>query len=146
MKEKWTEMPKALQRQVLFRIGGGGLFLLLLLLIMESYRDLYLLLPCILCMFWLLGSALWLFLQAAERNYICLQGPCVHIDTAGFRTRVGAVHLELEPGTVIVPVIYRIRRLSAGHRVGVFVPQTTPVYERDGIYIIGNYYAMEVRR
>ena len=85
MKEKWTKMPKALQRQALSRFAGGGLFLLLLLLIMESYRDLYLLLPCILCMFWLLGSALWLFLQAAEGNYMRLQGQCVRIDRAGFR-------------------------------------------------------------
>lgn len=146
MKEKWTEMPKALQRQVLFRIGGGGLFLLVLLLIMESYRDFYLLLPCILCMFWLLGSALWLFLQAAEGNYMRLQGTCVHIDTAGVRKRVRAVHLTMEQGTVKVPVRYRISRLSEGDTVAVYVAENTPVYERHGIYIIGNYYAMEVRR
>lgn len=146
MKEKWTKMPQALQRQVLFRFAGGGLFLLLLLLIMKSYRDLYLLLPSILCMFWLLGSALWLFLQAAEGNYMRLQGQCVRIDRAGFRKRVRAVHLALEQGTVKVPVRYRISRLSEGDTVVVYVAENTPVYERAGIYIIGNYYAMEIRR
>lgn len=146
MKEKWIKMPKALQRQVLFRSGGGGLFLMILLFLMTGNRDLYLLLPCVLCMFWLAGSGLWLFLQAAGGNYMRLQGQCIRIDTSGLRKRVHAVHLALEQGTVKIPVRYRINRLSEGDIIVVYVAEKTPVYERDGEYIIGNYYAMEIRR
>ena len=146
MKEKWVKMPKALQRQVLFRSGGGGLFLMILLFLITGSRDLYLLLPCVLCMFWLAGSGFWLFLQAAEGNYMRLQGQCIRIDTAGLRKRVHAVHLALEQGTVKIPVRYRINRLSEGDIIVVYVAEKTPVYERDGEYIIGNYYAMEIRR
>lgn len=56
MKEKWIKMPQALQRQVLFRYGGGGLFLVILLFLLTGSRDLFLLLPCISCMIWLAGS------------------------------------------------------------------------------------------
>ena len=146
MKEKWIKMPKALQRQVLFRSGGGGLFLMILLFLITGSRDLYLLLPCVLCMFWLAGSGFWLFLQAAEGNYMRLQGQCIRIDMAGLRKRVRAVHLALEQGTVKIPVRYRISRLSEGDIIVVYVAEETPVYERDGEYIIGNYYAMEIRR
>ena len=146
MKEKWVKMPKALQRQVLFRSGGGGLFLMILLFLITGSRDLYLLLPCVLCMFWLAGSGFWLFLQAAEGNYMRLQGQCIRIDMAGLRKRVRAVHLALEQGTVKIPVRYRISRLSEGDIIVVYVAEETPVYERDGEYIIGNYYAMEIRR
>lgn len=146
MKEKWIKMPKALQRQVLFRSGGGGLFLMILLFLMTGSRDLYLLLPCVLCMIWLAGSGFWLFLQAAEGNYMRLQGQCIRIDTSGLRKRVQAVHLALEQGTVKIPVRYRISRLSEGDTIVIYVAERTPVYERDGEYIIGNYYAMAIHR
>lgn len=146
MKAKWIKMPKALQRQVLFRSGGGGLFLMILLFLMTGSRDLYLLLPCILCMIWLAGSGFWLFLQAAGGNYMRLQGQCIRIDTAGLRKWVRAVHLALEQGTVKIPVRYRISRLSEGDTIVIYVAEKTPVYERGGEYIIGNYYAMEIRR
>lgn len=146
MKEKWIKMPKALQRQVLFRSGGGGLFLMMLLFLMTGSRDLYLLLPCVLCMIWLAGSGFWLFLQAAEGNYMRLQGQCIRIDTSGLRKRVQAVHLALEQGTVKIPVRYRISKLSEGDTIVVYVAEKTPVYERDGEYIIGNYYAMAIHR
>lgn len=146
VKEKWIKMPKALQRQVLFRSGSGGLFLMILLFLMTGNRDLYLLLPCVLCMFWLAGSGFWLFLQAAGGNYMRLQGQCIRIDTSGLRKRVHAVHLALEQGTVKIPVRYRISRLSEGDTIVIYVAERTPVYERGGEYIIGNYYAMEIRR
>lgn len=146
MKEKWIKMPKALQKQVLFRSGGVGVFLLILLFLMTGSRDLYLLLPCVLCISWLAGSGFWLFLQASEGNYMLLQGQCVRIETAGLRKRVHAVYLALEQGTVKIPVRYRISRLTEGDTIAVYVAEKTPVYERDGIYIIGNYYAMEIRR
>lgn len=119
---------------------------MILLFLITGSRDLYLLLPCVLCMFWLAGSGFWLFLQAAEGNYMRLQGQCIRIDTAGLRKRVHAVHLALEQGTVKIPVRYRINRLSEGDIIVVYVAEKTPVYERGGEYIIGNYYAMEIRR
>ena len=146
MKEKWIKMPKALQRQVLFRSGGGGLFLMILLFLMTGSRDLYLLLPCVLCMIWLAGSGFWLFLQAAGGNYMCLQGQCIRIDTSGLRKRVRAVHLALEQGTVKIPVRYRISKLSEGDTVSIYLAEKTPVFERDDTYIISSYYAMEIQR
>lgn len=146
MKEKWIKVPKALRRQVLFRYGGGGLFLMILLFLMTGSRDLYLLLPCILCIFWLAGSGFWLFLQAAEGNYMRLQGQCIRIDTSGLRKRVRAVHLALEQGTVKIPVRYRISKLSEGDTVSIYLAEKTPVFERDDTYIISSYYAMEIQR
>jgi hypothetical protein len=47
---------------------------------------------------------------------------------------------------VKIPVRYRISRLSEGDTIVIYVAERTPVYERGGEYIIGNYYAMEIRR
>ncbi len=97
-------------------------------------------------MYVLAGSGFWLFLQEAGRNYMRLQGQCIRIDTEGLRKRVQAVHLALEQGNVKILVRYRISKLSEGDTIVVYVAEKTPVYERDGEYIIGNYYAMEIRR
>lgn len=119
---------------------------MILLFLMTGSRDLYLLLPCVLCMIWLAGSGFWLFLQAAGGNYMCLQGQCIRIDTSGLRKRVRAVHLALEQGTVKIPVRYRISKLSEGDTVSIYLAEKTPVFERDDTYIISSYYAMEIQR
>ena len=75
-----------------------------------------------------------------------LQGECIRMETVGIRKRICSVHLALEQGIVKIPVRQRIKRLSEGDTVGIYVAEKTPVYERDGIYIIGSYYAMEVQR
>ena len=77
---------------------------------------------------------------------MCIRDRCIRIDTSGLRKRVHAVHLALEQGTVKIPVRYRISRLSEGDTIVIYVAERTPVYERGGEYIIGNYYAMEIRR
>lgn len=76
---------------------------------------------------------------------MCLQGQCIRIDTSGLRKQVKAVHLALEQGIVKIPVRQRIRRLSEGDTVSIYVAEKTPVYERDGLYIISSYYAMEIQ-
>lgn len=74
-----------------------------------------------------------------------LQGECIRLETIGIRKRVRSVHLALEQGIVKIPVRQRIRRLSEGDTVNIYVAEKTPVYERDGIYIISSYYAMEIQ-
>ena len=75
-----------------------------------------------------------------------LQGECIHLETIGIRKRVRSIYLALEQGMVKIPVRQRIRRLSEGDTVSIYVAEKTPVYERDGLYIISSYYAIEIRR
>ena len=145
VRKRFGQMPQVLQRQVLFRSGGSILFWILFLIIWGSFRDIYLMLPCLLLAVYLTGSSLWLFHQSAEGNYMHLQGECIRLETVGIRKRVRSVHLELEQGIVKIPVRQRIRRLSKGDTVSIYVAEKTPVYERDGIYTISSYYAMEVQ-
>lgn len=145
MKEKWIKMPKALQRQVLFRSGASVLFWLLFIIILSCFRDIYLVLPCLLLACYLTGSSVWLFFQSVAGNYMHLQGECIRLETIGIRKRVRSIHLALEQGIVKIPVRQRIRRFSEGDTVSIYVAEKTPVYERDGLYIISSYYAMEIQ-
>lgn len=145
MRKKFGQMPQVLQKQVLFRSGSSVLFWLLFIVIMTSFRDIYLMLPCLLLAGYLMGSSIWLFYQSAAGNYMHLQGECIRLETVGIRKRVRSVHLALEQGIVKITVRQRIRRLSEGDTVSIYVAEKTPVYERDGIYTISSYYAMEFR-
>lgn len=138
-------MPQALQRQVLFRSGGSVLSWLVFLIIGASFRDVYLMLPCLLLAGYLTGSSIWLFYQSAAGNYMHLQGECIRLETVGIRKRVRSLHLAMEQGIVKIPVRQRIKKLSEGDTVSIYVAEKTPVYERDGIYTISSYYAVEVQ-
>lgn len=140
------KLPEVLQRQVIFRLGGGILFLFLLVVIWISMGDLYLVLPCLLCGGYLLGGGIWLFYHALAGNYIRLQGECCKIETTGLRRRIRYIYLALEKGIVKVTMRQRIRKLSEGEIVILYVSEQTPVYEKDGVYIINNYYAMEFQQ
>lgn len=138
-------MPQALQRQVLFRSGGSVLSWIVFLIIGASFRDVYLMLPCLLLAGYLTGNSIWLFYQSAVGNYMHLQGECIRLETVGIRKRVCSLHLALEQGIVKIPVRQRIKKLSEGDTVSIYVAEKTPVYERDGIYTISSYYAVEVQ-
>lgn len=145
MRERFGKLPQALQKQVLFRSGASALFWLLFIIILISFRDIYLLLPCLLLAGYLIGSSIWLFYQSVAGNYMHLQGKCIRLETIGIRKKVRSIHLALEQGIVKIPVRQRIRRLSEGDTVSIYVAEKTPVYEQDGLYIIGSYYAMEIQ-
>ena len=74
-----------------------------------------------------------------------LQGECVQIETTGLRKRIRFIYLALEQGIVKVSVRHRIRKLVEGDIVTIYVAEQTPVYEKEGVYIISSYYALETR-
>lgn len=47
MKEKFMALPEALQKQLIIRFGAGSVFLILTILILVLYKDVYLLIPCL---------------------------------------------------------------------------------------------------
>lgn len=72
MRERFGKLPQALQKQVLFRSVGSALFWSLFIIILISFRDIYLLLPCLLLAGYLTGSSIWLFFQSVAGNYMHL--------------------------------------------------------------------------
>lgn len=145
MKEKFRNIPTALQRQIVFRGMGGLLFFILSMILLGSVRDWYLIFPCFLCGVFLLISGFWLLYQSVKGNYMRLQGECTRIETVGLRRRIRFIYFILEEGVVKIPVQHRIRKLTEGDIVTIYVAEKTPVYEKDGMYIISSYYAMEIR-
>ena len=81
--------------------------------------------------------------------YISVSGTCVQVETTAIRKRVKSLTLEYEeevPRLLTVSIHERIKRLNVGDTVTIYLSEKTPVYSRDGAYLIYGYYAVEIRK
>lgn len=146
MRGQLKQLPEAIRKQVLLRFGMGLAFLVLFLIISLCFLDLYLSLPCLLFAGFLIVSGGWLFYNGLTRRYIRLDGICSQIETTGIQKRIRYIYVILEQHIVKIPVRQRIKKLTAGDTVIIYLSDKEPVYEQDNGYMICNYYALEIRK
>ena len=144
MKGKCKKLPEALKKQVLLRSGGSAVFFLLFLYFLWSAGDAYMLFPCFLFFCVVTGNGIWFFSRCVYGQYVRLQGECIRTEAAGFRKRIRSFYLAYETGVVKVPVKSRIRNLREGDMVSVYIADNAPVYEKEGVFLVGDYYALEI--
>ena len=90
-----------------------------------------------------------LFYTCIRGDYISVSGTCVQVETTAIRKRVKSLTLEYEeevPRLLTVSIHERIKRLNVGDTVTIYLSEKTPVYSRDGAYLIYGYYAVEIRK
>lgn len=59
---------------------------------------------------------------------------------------IQSLHEEEEPRLLTVSIRERMKRLSVGDTVIIYLSEKTPVYSRDGAYLLYGYYAVEIRK
>ena len=139
MKERFYELPAPLQKQIAIRIVGGAVFLLLFVIILLGFRDFYFSLPCLLLSGFLLINGIRLCYNSFAGNYMCIQGTCEKIETVG-------IWVQLEGNVVKIPIRQRMKVLSIGDTVIIYLSDKTPVYEHEGNYMICSYYALGIEK
>lgn len=145
MKDKFKNLPEALQWQILSRFAGGVGFLLLFIVIVIFYRNVYLLLPSLFFMTLLIVSGAVLLYNSIKGNYVNVAGICENIEVTGIRRRVKKITIKLEENSLTISVRHRIKKLKVGDTVIVYLSVKTPVYPTANGYDTFNYYAMEIR-
>ena len=109
----------------------------------------YLFLPCLLFAGFFIVNALRLLYTCIRGDYISVSGTCVQVETTAIRKRIKSLTLEYEeeePRLLTVSIRERMKRLSVGDTVTIYLSEKTPVYSRDGAYLIYGYYAVEIRK
>ena len=139
MKERFYELPAPLQKQIAIRIVGGAVFLLLFVIILLGFRDFYFSLPCLL----LSG---FLLINGIRLCYNSFAGNCEKIETVGLRKRTKGIWVQLEGNVVKIPIRQRMKVLSIGDTVIIYLSDKTPVYEHEGNYMICSYYALGIEK
>lgn len=142
MKEKFKLIPYPLQRQILIRLGGAGLGLLMLTLVLAYRGDWRFFIPCIALTGVCAGSALLLYLQCIDDRYVIIEGICTEIEKSPLRRRVKAIYIRTAEHDVKLLNARRIKNLSVGNQLMVYVNEKTAVYEMDGCKVLCSYLAL----
>lgn len=145
MKQKFKELAAVLQRQILTRLIFGGFLILLFVILICTTRDLILSLPCIVLGGYLVFNGVRFFYHCATGQVIAVTGKCVQIEHSKIRKRAKVVHIKTADKEISVPLRKRIRGLTIGVSLTLYIPEKARIYERDGKYIASSYYAVEMK-
>ena len=146
MINQFKDIPAALQKQIILRLGLGMLALFLFAIISIYYRSLYLSLPCFLLSAVLFSYGGILFYNCIKQSYLILQGVCVDVFTTRVRRRIKSITLMIGEKNLKLPIQKRVQTIKEGDTVTVYLSEKTPVYEDGGSYIVYSCYALEVRK
>ena len=149
MKDKFKQLPKALQKQIIMRFALAILFSVLFVIILLVHGDTYLYIPFLLFAGFLIANTTLFQYNSLNGNFVSVSGICTHIDATLFRNRIKSITLEYEGDKtkqLTITVKERMKRVKIGDTVTVYLSDKTPVYTCDGEYWINSYYAIEIRK
>ena len=142
MKKAFLEIPRPLQKQILLRLLGAVLGLFLLILFLIVYKDWRFWIPCVILTVMCLASAGTLFFRCVLGKYVVVEGICTDIDKSLIRKRIKAIYIRNDQFSIKIVNAKRIRNLSIGDTVTVYVADNSAVYDVDGVKVICYYLAM----
>ena len=137
MIDKFKNIAPVLQKQILIRLAGSGLGLAMILMMLAYRGSWQLLIPGIIITMGFLISAGVLYDKCVKSNYVALSGICQDIERTSLRKKIKAIYIKSENKTIkIVSQVQRIRNLSVGDKLTVYLPLNEPVYDHDGCFVI----------
>ena len=135
--------PPPLRKQALLRFAGAGACFVLLIVTALVYRDPALCWPFLLCGTVCAGLGVLLVRRIAQGRYVVLEGTVQKVEKTLFRSRPKAVIIALDGRLVKVYLRGRRWGLAEGDRLRLYVAENAPVYEQDGVLVLGGYLAGE---
>ncbi len=145
MKERFKNLPEVLQWQIISRFSTAASFLVLFIVVMIFFRNVYLWLPSLFFMVFLIVNGISLLYNITNGNYVSVQGVCDNIEVTAIRKRIKKITLQLEENSLMISVKHRIKKLKVGDTVIVYLSEKAPVYPQDGGYAVFDYLALSVR-
>lgn len=137
------ELPPPLRKQALLRFAGAGACLVLLIVTALVYRDPALCWPFLLCGAVCGGLGVLLVRRIAQGRFVVLKGAVQKVEKTLFRSRPKAVIAACEGRLVKVYLRGWRWNLAEEDRLCLYVADNTPVYEQDGVLVLGGYLAGE---
>ena len=89
-----------------------------------------------------LASAGTLFYRCVFGKYVVVDGVCTDIDKTLFRRRIKAIYIRNDQFSIKIVNAKRIRNLSIGDTVTVYIADNSAVYDVDGMKVVCYYLAM----
>lgn len=145
MKHKFKQLASVLQRQILARFILGGFFVLLFVILISTTKDIVLSLPCIILGLYLTVNAGTVLYNCLADKVITVTGKCIEIKHSRIFKRVKSVYIRTKDKELKIPIRKKLRGLTIGVTVNVYIPEKAQIYEKDGKFATGTYYAVEMK-
>lgn len=139
MLEQFRQIPAPLQKQIYLHLSGSVLGLVMMIMVLAFQGSWQLIIPSLIIAFVFLINGCVLFCRCTEGQYVVIQGVCTEIERTGFKKRIKAVYIR--SGEYAIKVVYQLQRikdLSAGDSLVLYLADNTPVYELDGYKVVCN--------
>lgn len=147
MKEQFRNIPDVLQKQILIRMTGSGLGIVMVLLVLAYGGSLRFLIPGFVTSLTFLADALAVLGRCADQKYVVIEGICEQIEYTGLRKKAKAIHIRCNGKAVrIIGQLHSLGSLRNGDLLKVYLAESTPVYEHDGVYQVTNFMAIRKER
>lgn len=146
LKEKFRQLPNALQKQIFVRSVIGMIALLLFVVILIYTKEFAFCLPCLILTAYMIVNSALLFYNCIRGRYVVLKGECVEVEKTMLRKRVKAISITVEDKLLTILVRHKLKAPAISDTITVYLPETATVYEKDGGYSIYDYYAFELNR
>lgn len=142
MKEWFCKLPAALRLQILLRTGIGTVAAILFAVIWGYSHEFTFAFPCLVLALFLFVNSSRMFYNIIIGNYIRICGECRSVELVGLRKRIKSIVVDFDGKSVVLSMKHRIRKITPGEMVTLYLSDKTPVYEQDGNYCIYDYYAI----
>ncbi len=145
MKKILAELPPALLRQIYIRAGTSILSFILFIVVAIFFHNIYLYVPCLILFAVMIVNTATLVYNCVTGNYIKIEGLCSNVEATKIKRKTKSIELKFEEHTLKFPINKRIGKINLGDTIIVYLSDKTLVYEKDGIYVVYEYYAIEVK-
>lgn len=144
-REQFSAIPEALQKQIGIRLIFALVFFLLFVLVLLLLVDWMSCIPFIVLTVYNGISTILLFQRAVVGGYVVILGRCLETTETPIRKRIKSVQLQTDEQIVRVTIHHRVRRIPPGTMIKVYVSNSTQVYDKDGIWLIPTYLAIDLK-
>ena len=144
MYQGFKRIPEPLQKQTLIRLGLGAVFLILTAALVITAYHIYFWLPCAVTAIFFITAAFLLFRKAVLCEYVTVMGKCTEVGKTSLKRRVKHLTLHTEVGNVKIILHSRLRGISAGKQVKLYLADNAPIYEQNDSQMVYSYLAIEV--
>ena len=141
MKKDRKSLPPALQHQMIIQIGLA-LFCLVLAIGALAFVSFTVSIPFLLGAALLVICAMRLFCIGMRGQYLILRGVILKVDRTALRQRPKSILLETNGKALQVMLRNRHAAVREGDTVTLYIADTTPLYEWQGIHRLHAYMAM----
>lgn len=143
MFKEFKDFPEPLQKKLLMQIGLSIISIMLFFVLWLTVKNIQVALPGLLLFVFFGVSAFTLFIKVASKSYIVISGLCKSVNLTAIKRHTKSIMFEADGKTIKIMIRQRLRKISQGMMLDIYVSKNTPIYETGSGLLLQTYLAIE---